>query len=188
MPRRLALRAAVFILFASPAVVEAAGTINGVSATPSPATAGHEVTISVTGSGSCQALVIFGDNQKSLVLTQLPAPSVKHVYAAPGSYVIRVISRPRMGNEPPGLSPCSGFADMALTVKASATRMAAPAVPPVKSSSGPSSVAPITKGYPTYEKIPVTPVEAKPARQDNWTVQGTTPTPTQTPTPKGGFQ
>lgn len=187
MRQRLAFHAAALILFIGPGLVEGTGTITGVSASPSPATAGHEVTISVTGGGSCQALVVFGDSQKSVVLTLLPAPSVKHIYAAPGSYVIRVMARPREGNEAPGLSPCSGFADMALTVKASATRMAAPAVPTVKSGSGPS-VGPLVKGLPTYEKIPFTPVEAKPVRQDNWSVDGKTPTPTRTPTPKGGSQ
>lgn len=155
-----------------PAAAEATGSITGVSANPSPAAAGAEVTITLAGSGACQTYVTFGDNQKSARLTQLPA-TVKHTYPSAGKFVIRSLSY-RSGNEAPGLSPCGGFADMALTVNAKAQSKAlAPSGRAVPGAASAKSVG----GF-TYQKIEITPVAGKPAAQDNWQTSSPSPTPT----------
>lgn len=97
-------------------LLEAAGTVTGMSATPSPASAGSEVAITVAGTGPCQVYVDFGDMQKAAHLKLLPG-TVKHVYARPGTHVIRTFTY-TSGNEPTGLSKCGGFADMELVVNA----------------------------------------------------------------------
>lgn len=133
------VRVSMMAVLAAPALARAAGTLTGVTASPAPAVAGSEVTITVTSTGPCAVYVDFGDKQKAAHLS-LPSP-VKHVYAAPGKYVIRTFAY-TSGNEAPGLSRCGGFADMELVVKAAAPVIAPNRnfVPPAGASSGVSKV------------------------------------------------
>ncbi len=112
------------ILVVLPSVLEAAGTVTGISASPSPATAGSEVAVTVTATGPCQVYVDFGDKTKSAHLLAFPG-TVKHAYAAAGKFVLRTFSY-TSGNEAPGLSRCGGFADMELVVNPKGGMVRAP--------------------------------------------------------------
>lgn len=120
-------------LMVSPAVAQAAGTVTGVTASPSPAVTGAEVAITVAGTGPCRVYVGFGDKQKAALLSLLPG-TVRHVYAAPGKYVIKTFTY-TSGSEPDTLSRCGGFADMELVVNP-AVKSKALAPDKVKVSSG----------------------------------------------------
>ncbi|HEY3348691.1 MAG TPA: hypothetical protein VGM13_02855, partial [Thermoanaerobaculia bacterium] len=111
---------ALLAVLAAPAILEAAGTVTGISASPSPAAAGQNVVVVVQGSGDCQATVDFGDGPPGAKLVKLPA-TFSHVYSAPKEYVLRVYSY-RDGSQAPGLSPCGGTADTSLTVKSASTK------------------------------------------------------------------
>lgn len=143
----LAVMASLAVLVSS-AVAEAAGSLTGVTASPAPATAGAEVAITVTSSGPCQVYVDFGDKQKAAHLS-LPAGAVKHVYAAPGKYVIRTFTY-TSGNEPVGLSRCGGFADMELVVNAKpVARVVAPNRNLVAPAAAPSGFSKVTNPAPS---------------------------------------
>ena len=157
-----------------PACAEATGSITRVSSNPSPAAVGTEVTITLAGSGTCQTYVTFGDNQKSARLTQLPA-TVKHTYASAGKFVIRSLSY-RSGNEAPGLSPCSGLADMELVVnpKPGAKTLAPNRNPNLGGATATSKLF-------TFDTIDAKQPSGKTTAQDNWSL---TPVPTPTKTAK----
>ena len=123
--------------------LEAAGTVTGVSAAPSPASAGAEVAVTVAGTGPCQVYLDFGDKQKAAHMKLLPG-TVKHVYARPGTYVIKTFTY-TSGNQPPGLSRCGGFADMELVVNPSGRSKAfAPAGKAAGGAAVPDKAAPVS--------------------------------------------
>jgi len=109
----------LLLLAAVPTAASASGKITKLSAVPSPAVAGREVTVTVDGAGSCTAHITFGDEHGTFQgpLT-LPAP-LKHTYAKAGKYVVRVAPVYRDGAQSQAnqLSACAGFDDILLTVK-----------------------------------------------------------------------
>lgn len=153
--------------------LEAAGTVTGVSAAPSPASAGAEVAVTVGGTGPCQVYLDFGDKQKPAHLKLLPG-TVKHVYARSGTYVIRTFTY-TSGNQPPGLSRCGGFADMELVVNPSGRSKAfAPASGQIKVLPGaPSGVDKVGNPSPSGGGAP-----AEPAGTMRTSGGKATPTPT----------
>jgi hypothetical protein len=108
----------LLLLAALPTAAWASGKITKLSAAPSPAVAGREVTVAVDGAGSCTAHITFGDEHGTFQgpLT-LPA-MLKHTYAKGGKYVVRVAPVYREGGESQAnqLSTCAGFDDVLLTV------------------------------------------------------------------------
>lgn len=141
--KRLAAVASLALLV-SPAVGQAAGTVTGVTASPSPAVAGAEVAITVTGTGPCRVYVSFGDKQKAALLSLLPG-TVKHAYAAPGKYVIKTFTY-TSGSETDVLSRCGGFADMELVVNpAGRSRVMAPRTRDDKTGAAAPSSAPAVR-------------------------------------------
>jgi hypothetical protein len=83
-------------------------SINGVRATPSPASVREAVSITVLGVGTCSYTIEFGDGNTEERTKPLP-DAVTHVYAAPDTYGIHVQA----------VSGCTGSARRALTVLAS---------------------------------------------------------------------
>jgi len=172
--RRIAPCLMTLVVLAARAKVEAAGTVTGVSAAPSPASAGAEVAVTVAGTGPCQVYLDFGDKQKAAHLKQLPG-TVKHVYARPGTYVIKTFTY-TSGNQPPGLSRCGGFADMELVVKAAAaSRSLVPASRQIKTVAGaPPGVGKVSNPAPSAGGAEAEPIG---------TVRASGGTATPTPTP-----
>jgi len=180
------------------AVALGAGSVTGVSAVPSPATAGAGVDVTLSGTGPCQIYLDFGDKAKPAHLKLLPG-TVKHVYARPGTYVIRTFTY-TAGNEAPGLSRCGGFADMELVVNpagrskaiAPGGRAASAASAAVKlpSTSAPAGIT-VLRGAPSgVGKVSnPAPSAGGAAAETSGTMRRSagkatrTPTPTPTPTP-----
>jgi hypothetical protein len=132
----------------APSVLHAAGTVTGITASPSPASVGSEVSVVVTATGPCQVYVDFGDKTKAGHLSQYPG-TLKHAYTAAGKYVLRTFAY-TSGSEAPGLSRCSGFADMELVVNPKPpTRALAPNRNLHPSASAPSGVSKVTNPAPS---------------------------------------
>jgi len=169
--RRISPYLLTLVVLAARTQVEAAGTVTGISATPSPAAAGVEVAIKVEGTGGCRVYVDFGDKQKAALLSLLPG-TVKHVYAAPKKYVIKTFTY-TSGSEPDALSRCGGFADMELVVNpAGRSKVFAP--DKVKASSG---------AAPGVGAV-VNPAPGAGGAESPAAVRLRSSTPTPTPTPK----
>jgi hypothetical protein len=166
-------------LLAGGRVVLAAGSVTGISASPSPATAGSKVFVTLTATGPCQVYVDFGDKTKAAHLSQYPA-TVPHVYAAAGKYVLRTFAY-TSGNDAPGLSRCGGFADMELVVNpkpaVKALRPAQQLSPAAAPAAGTSKV---TNPAPASGGSPAEPV-SRARRAGGATVRTATPTPTPKP-------
>jgi len=116
--RALAALAAALLL---PASAHAAGSVVGISASPSPAVTGQAVTFTILGSGGCEFSVVYGRGEPSehRAAAQLPYTFTK-AFRAAGIYLVTV--KPRE----PSANPCQGDATIALTVDPPTSAQTAP--------------------------------------------------------------
>jgi hypothetical protein len=92
--------------------------INAISASPSPAVVGENVSFSVATVGDCSSYVYavnYGDNNTGAGLFAVPP----HTYANPGNYTVTVTP---VSGVVPGEAPCTGSASVLVKVGKSAPR------------------------------------------------------------------
>jgi len=108
---RIRTLAALSLLVLAPLTAEAAGEVKGVSATPSPATKGTPVTITVTGKPDpCQNVDLdFGDGTAHATYTGPLPKNFTHTYTTTGNKTITA----------KGVNNCKGQASASLTVQQS---------------------------------------------------------------------
>jgi hypothetical protein len=130
--QRMATLMGVALLFLAPRTVEAAGTITGLAVSPSPATVGTTVTVTINGTGVCDELELdFGDGTAKPKFQGNPFPiQTQHPYAQVKTFQLKASPK----------KACSGQATASHTVVQSGqiTGLSVPA------SASPNTQVPIT--------------------------------------------